>query len=363
MGTALTGTTPQDTYDSLIKVTDNGPLSGTAKYLSDGLGNDSVLALSTSKVLIGNTGVSAINETLNVTGAGIAVEQTDGGVTTMLGAFGSADTILGAFTNNDVVLRTNNVEKMRILAGGNVGIGTSAPAVSLQVGQDAAVNSLTGKSIIYGAAQDVTGTPVEVLTLARPYQSAVSFLGAASLCISKDTANENSRAAKLSIKLSDAADETDFVAASFTKNGLTFNGDTSANNALSDYEQGTWTMGISFDGASVGVTTSLNTGTYTKIGRQVTVVGLVRLTSKGSSTGDARVTGLPFTIAAGDSFASAASLRPVNISFANQIIAFGQPSAQTILLQETTEAGVITTITDANFANDSDVLIQLTYFV
>ena len=50
MGTTLTGTTPQDTYDSLIKVTDNGPLSGTAKYLSDGLGNDSVLALSTSKV-------------------------------------------------------------------------------------------------------------------------------------------------------------------------------------------------------------------------------------------------------------------------------------------------------------------------
>jgi hypothetical protein len=50
MGTTLTGTTPQDTYDSLIKVTDNGPLSGTAKYLSDGLGNDSVLALSTTAV-------------------------------------------------------------------------------------------------------------------------------------------------------------------------------------------------------------------------------------------------------------------------------------------------------------------------
>jgi hypothetical protein len=53
MGTTLTGTTPQDTYDSLIKVTDNGPLSGTAKYLSDGLGNDSALALSTTAVGIG----------------------------------------------------------------------------------------------------------------------------------------------------------------------------------------------------------------------------------------------------------------------------------------------------------------------
>jgi hypothetical protein len=66
MGTTLTGTTPQDTYDSLIKVTDNGPLSGTAKYLSDGLGNDSALALSTGNIgqPILNFGVLATLEVL-----------------------------------------------------------------------------------------------------------------------------------------------------------------------------------------------------------------------------------------------------------------------------------------------------------
>jgi hypothetical protein len=48
MGTTLTGTTPATTYDSLIKVTDNGPLSGTLKKLTDGLGNDSSLSLSTT---------------------------------------------------------------------------------------------------------------------------------------------------------------------------------------------------------------------------------------------------------------------------------------------------------------------------
>jgi hypothetical protein len=31
MGTTLTGTEIKDTYDSLIKVTDNGPISGTLK--------------------------------------------------------------------------------------------------------------------------------------------------------------------------------------------------------------------------------------------------------------------------------------------------------------------------------------------
>jgi hypothetical protein len=53
MGTSLTGLTPATTYDALIKVGDNGPLSGTAKLLSDGLGNDSILALSTIAVGIG----------------------------------------------------------------------------------------------------------------------------------------------------------------------------------------------------------------------------------------------------------------------------------------------------------------------
>ena len=55
MGTSLTGTKPKDTYDSLIKVGDNGPISGTAKTLSDGLGNDLPIAVSTSSVGIGTS--------------------------------------------------------------------------------------------------------------------------------------------------------------------------------------------------------------------------------------------------------------------------------------------------------------------
>lgn len=59
MGTSLTGTKPKDTYDSLIKVGDNGPISGTAKYLSDGLGNDLPIAVSTSNVGIGTSSPSS----------------------------------------------------------------------------------------------------------------------------------------------------------------------------------------------------------------------------------------------------------------------------------------------------------------
>ena len=55
MGTTLTGKRVQNTYDSLIKISDNDNLTGTAKILGDGLGNDSPIYLSTSQIGIGIT--------------------------------------------------------------------------------------------------------------------------------------------------------------------------------------------------------------------------------------------------------------------------------------------------------------------
>jgi len=55
MGSTLTNTQPKDTYKSLLKTSDSTELSATAKYVSDGNGNDSALALSTSAVGIGTS--------------------------------------------------------------------------------------------------------------------------------------------------------------------------------------------------------------------------------------------------------------------------------------------------------------------
>jgi hypothetical protein len=66
-------------------------------------------------------------------------------------------------------------------------------------------------------------------------------------------------------------------------------------NTLDDYEEGTWTSGIEFGGGTTGITYTAQNGTYTKIGRQVSLDYRVILTSKGSSTGNAKLTGLPFT--------------------------------------------------------------------
>ena len=81
----------------------------------------------------------------------------------------------------------------------------------------------------------------------------------------------------------------------FTPNGLTFNGDTAAANALDDYEEGTWTPAVAA-GAITG-TGITYTGTYTKIGRNVTL-----FFNANSATSDIAVasyvvfSGLPFTV-------------------------------------------------------------------
>lgn len=67
-------------------------------------------------------------------------------------------------------------------------------------------------------------------------------------------------------------------------------------NTLDDYEEGTFSIGMTFGGSATGVTFTNNSGIYTKIGNICHIGGiLITLTSNGSGVGTALVTGLPFT--------------------------------------------------------------------
>ena len=80
--------------------------------------------------------------------------------------------------------------------------------------------------------------------------------------------------------------------ARITTDGLTFNGDTAAVNALDDYEEGTWTPSYSISGGSFNM--SLQIGSYRKVGKIVTATARVRGQRSGGS-GTLNLTGLPFT--------------------------------------------------------------------
>jgi hypothetical protein len=277
MGTSLTGTKPKDTYDSLIKVGDNGPISGTAKTLSDGLGNDLPISVSTS----------------------------------------------------------------------NVGIGTSAPDTKLQV----AGTGATGFSIRANTSGDA---------FMRYYLGSVI---ASDAYVDRATGNLNIRSNQngSSIVFSTAAALVERFR--ITDNGVTFNGDTAAANALDDYEEGTWTMGVGFGGAAVGVTYGANTGAYTKIGRKVTVTGYLSLSSKGSSTGIARITGLPFAIGTGFQFSAAANGFLNNTSYTGIPQSVGLSGSSVVEFYQLSVLGALTDLTNANFANNSEVYLSFTYFV
>jgi hypothetical protein len=64
---------------------------------------------------------------------------------------------------------------------------------------------------------------------------------------------------------------------------------------LDDYEEGTWTPGISGDGGSAGAAAFTSAGFYTKVGRMVTLHGYVAFTDLGSWTGRVAVTGTPYS--------------------------------------------------------------------
>jgi hypothetical protein len=86
-------------------------------------------------------------------------------------------------------------------------------------------------------------------------------------------------------------------ATSQTGTGITFPATQSASsnaNTLDDYEEGTWTPGISAASGSGGTLLDF-AGFYTKIGNRVVLEGRIQVNSLGTLSGAFYITGLPFT--------------------------------------------------------------------
>jgi len=80
--------------------------------------------------------------------------------------------------------------------------------------------------------------------------------------------------------------------------GITFPATQSASsdaNTLDDYEEGTWTPSCAGYNSSPTITYTTLTGTYTKIGRQVTVTFNIVVNTSSGGSGAILIGGLPFT--------------------------------------------------------------------
>jgi hypothetical protein len=136
-------------------------------------------------------------------------------------------------------------------------------------------------------------------------------------------------------------------------------------NVLDDYEEGTFTGGFSFGGSATGIAYNRQVGIYTKIGDLVFVQGYVSLTSKGSQTGNAALTGLPFTSSSATNASSAGNMRVAQLSFADDThLSISIQSGGVILdLGDTASGAGSTFMTNDNFADNTGIEFGFTYTV
>jgi len=117
--------------------------------------------------------------------------------------------------------------------------------------------------------------------------------------------------------------------ARFTSNGLTFNGDTAAANALDDYENGTFTP--TWYGYPAPNATS---GKYVKVGNQVTVYAKL-VTDSGNDASSVGISNLPYTIS-GDLGAGSVYHNAINL-FSKGLVTVFNSNSTTCFLE--TESG------------------------
>ncbi len=107
--------------------------------INAGAYDDALVIGSTGNVGIGTAAPGTKLTVSSATNAGISV--TDGTVTTILYNTSSANGSVGTTSNHPMAFYTNNAERMRVTAGGLVGIGTTSPNVGLEVASAATENN------------------------------------------------------------------------------------------------------------------------------------------------------------------------------------------------------------------------------
>lgn len=128
-------------------------------------------------------------------------------------------------------------------------------------------------------------------------------------------------------------------------------------NTLDDYEEGTWTVGVSFGGGSTGITYTSQLGQYVKIGKQIMIIADLILSNKGSSTGAAACTGLPFvTENISLQFGSISNIGNALSATTGPLQAYFINNSTIVSLSQLI-AGASTLLNDTNFTNTSNIIL------
>ena len=193
--------------------------------------------------------------------------------------------LTGNGSSNQIRLKTNNTERLRIQSNGDVYLNPTQGSTGVNSGAIRRFNA----GLDYWSG---TAGSANAIKYAAHGQSDDNMYG---MGISNSLLELQSQV-DIGFFAGSAGSGTGrrVERARITSNGLTFNGDTAAANALDDYEEGTWTPRIQGTGSNNSKTYVTQLGEYTKIGHMVWVRFRVRWSARTTDSGSAAIFGLPY---------------------------------------------------------------------
>jgi hypothetical protein len=191
------------------------------------------------------------------------------------------------------------------------------------------MDDIVAGDVIYGSGADTLarlakGSNDQVLTLASGVPSWADAGGGGGTSIADADADTKIQVEESSDEDIIRFDVAGTQVATMTADGLLFGTDTAATNALHDYEEGTFTGGLSSASGSITVHSSYDQLAYTKIGRFVHICGTLEMDSVSSPGGALTLTGLPYTAASSGNGAPERSARTGSFFWAGGLVS-GEP--------------------------------------
>ena len=210
-----------------------------------------------------------------------------------------------------------------------------------------------------GTANAITIAPVPVISA---YAAGNSFIFSA---ISTNTGAVTVATNGLSPRALKYPDGTSLTGAEILSGSPYLITDSGSNYVLMNSSQGSsivnWTPVLSFGGASVGITYSLQSGIAYKAGRMVYMALDITLTSKGSSTGQMNIAGLPFTVNASWVGNNGGPVVSSNMTYTGQLnLGYSLGTTNCFILNSASTAA-FSILADTNFANNSVIAASMFY--
>ena len=276
---------------------------------------------------------------------------------------------------------TNDAERMRLDASGNLLVGQSSSAIpgagntttgisvsgqydaiyaSRSGGQPLVLNRNTSDGVIADFRKDGStvgsiGTQAGTLQIDGTSGSTGLLFGASNIYPRDNGANSDGGVdiGGSSIRFKD-----------LYLSGGVYLGGTGAANKLDDYEYGTWTPSADFATTSPSGGATTGTGAYTKVGNSVTVWGSCNNINVTGSAGTIKITGLPFAAKANAGLALyAGTVRMSAVNIANSYcVAEIRDGESRILIMEMIDNANSANLTTADFTHgQSDMFFTVNY--